>query len=83
MPLKDGTGPPGGGRGRRGGGGGRGQGMGAGRGRGGGRMGGNRPGAGPAGNCLCPNCGKKTPHQAGIPCYTQNCPECGTQMIRE
>jgi len=73
MPLRDGTGPPAGGRG---------QGGGAGQG-GGRRMGGNRPGAGPAGNCICPNCGKKTPHQAGIPCYNQNCPECGTRMIRE
>ena len=51
MPGGDGTGP------------GTGRGTGMGRGGGGrGRMSGNRPGAGPSGNCLCPNCGKKMPH---------------------
>jgi len=58
-----------------------GRGMGQGRGRG--RMGGNRPGAGPVGNCLCPSCGAKVPHQAGVPCYSVNCPKCGTRMVRE
>ena len=67
MPRGDGTGPPGGGRGD----GGR------------GRMGGTRPGAGPAGECVCPKCGSIVPHQAGQPCYQMNCPKCGTRMIRK
>jgi len=54
-----------------------------GRGGGRGRMGGNRPGAGPTGNCICPACGTKIPHQAGVPCYDLSCPKCGAKMIRE
>jgi len=73
MPRGDGTGPLGGGPGT-----GRGMGRGGGR----GRMGGNRPGTGPAGDCVCPKCGKKAAHQAGVPCYTINCPQCETKMIR-
>ena len=79
MPFGDGTGPmgqgPGTGRGKRGGGG-----FVSGGGRG--RMGGNRPGAGPEGACVCPSCGKKIEHQRGTPCYNLNCPQCGTKMIR-
>lgn len=79
MPFGDGTGPlgqgPGTGRGR-----GRGRGMGRGRGRG--RMGGNQPGAGPGGYCVCPACGKEVAHQAGAPCYSINCPQCGMRMVR-
>jgi hypothetical protein len=63
-----------GGRGR--GQGGRGQG-------GGGRGGGNKPGSGPGDNCVCPKCGHKEPHIAGQRCIDQNCPKCGTKMIRE
>ncbi len=42
-------------------------------------------GAGPGGVCVCtnPKCGYKMPHQAGIPCYQQKCPKCGSPMIRE
>jgi len=54
-----------------------------GRGGGRGRMGGNRPGAGPSGNCVCPSCGTKIPHQASVPCYDVSCPKCGAKMIRE
>jgi len=77
MPFGDGTGPmgQGPGTGRRGG-------FGGGRGQGRGRMGGNRPGAGPTGYCVCPGCGKKAAHQAGVPCYSIACPQCGTKMIR-
>lgn len=49
----------------------------------GGRMGGNRPGAGPSGNCVCPSCGEKVPHRQGVPCFNMKCPKCGTKMIRE
>ena len=60
----------------------RGEGYGAGRG-GGGRMGGTRPGAGPEGNCVCPSCGHKVPHEVGKPCYQMSCPKCGAKMVRE
>ena len=49
---------------------------------GGGRMGGNRPGSGPGGDCVCPKCGQKATHQAGVPCYEVKCPKCGAKMIR-
>lgn len=65
-----------------GGGGGRGGGRGAGQG-GRGRKGGTQAGAGPGGNCLCPNCGHRAPHQLGQPCYQVACPKCGTPMVRE
>ena len=81
MPYGDGTGPSGGGPGipRRGSGqADRGMGRGGGR----GRMGGNRPGAGLGGECICPKCGAKASHQQGVPCYSMNCPSCGTKMIR-
>jgi len=64
----------------RGGGFGRGRGLGRG---GRGRMGGTKAGAGPGGFCVCPSCGHKVPHQAGVPCYQVNCPKCGTRMVRE
>jgi len=47
-----------------------------------GRMGGTRPGAGPSGKCVCPNCGATITHQRGVPCYQISCPKCGTKMIR-
>ncbi len=75
MPRGDMSGPP---QGAGGGGGGRGR-----RGLGGrGRMGGNLPGSGPGGECVCPNCGTTVPHHAGTPCYSMNCPKCGTKMTR-
>ncbi|HOP86646.1 MAG TPA: hypothetical protein PLM71_04010 [Syntrophorhabdaceae bacterium] len=45
-----------------------------------GRMGGR--GLGPGGECVCPQCGTRTPHQQGIPCYEQKCPNCSTPMVR-
>ena len=51
------------------------------RGRGYGRRG-EGPGAGPIGDCLCPNCEHREPHQRGIPCYTRKCPKCGAPMTR-
>ena len=45
-----------------------------------GRMGGR--GLGPGGECVCPKCGYKTPHQRGNPCHQRKCPECGSFMTR-
>jgi hypothetical protein len=67
----------------RGGGQGAGQGRGGGSGQGQGRGAGNKPGSGPAGDCVCPKCGKHVPHVAGQRCVDQVCPDCGTKMIRE
>ena len=38
---------------------------------------------GPGGECVCPSCGKRTPHERGVPCIEVSCPECGTAMTRE
>jgi len=76
MPRGDGTGPTGTGPMT----GNKGMGRGAGGGAGRGRMGGK--GLGPAGECVCPQCGEKAPHQRGIPCYEQKCPKCNTPMTR-
>jgi len=37
---------------------------------------------GPVGSptCVCPKCGYTTPHTRGIPCSTEKCPKCQTQM---
>jgi predicted Fe-Mo cluster-binding NifX family protein len=61
------------------GGGAMGRGKGAGR---GGRMGGPAT-AGPGEYCLCPQCGNREIHQAGIPCLQMQCPKCGSTMVRE
>jgi len=71
MPRSDGTGPLG-----------QGPGMGRGMGRSRGRMGGNCPSTGPGGECVCPSCGARISHQAGVPCYSVNCPKCGSRMVR-
>ena len=42
---------------------------------GGGRYGGK--------NCICPKCGEKIEHKAGVACRTLSCPKCGSQMTRE
>lgn len=70
MPFGDGTGPLG-------------QGPRTGRGIGRGRSGmrGNNGLSG--GYCICPSCGAKLNHQAGIPCSTLNCPNCGGRMVRQ
>ena len=35
-----------------------------------------------SGECVCPNCGARLPHQAGIPCYNMSCPKCEAKMAR-
>jgi hypothetical protein len=45
--------------------------------------GGNKPGSGPGGDCVCPKCGKRVPHVAGQRCLDQVCPDCSTRMVRE
>jgi len=40
-------------------------------------------GKGPGGWCVCSKCGYKTPHQAGVPCSTLKCPNCGTTLGRK
>ena len=47
-----------------------------------GRMGGPKA-AGPAGFCVCPQCGQRLPHERGVPCTEQKCPGCGAAMVRE
>lgn len=47
-----------------------------------GNLNGNRAGVGPGGECVCPQCGVKLPHQVGTPCYSVSCPKCQTKMIR-
>ena len=78
-------------RGGRGQGGGGGQGQG-GRGSGGGRgqgrgirqpaSNGNNAATNNTGDCVCPQCGRREPHQRGQPCVMQTCPQCGAAMTR-
>lgn len=60
---------------------GQGGGAGRGKGQGPGRMGGAKA-AGPGGDCVCPSCGQRMPHQVGQPCKDIKCPRCGTTMTR-
>lgn len=70
MPYGDGTGPLG-----------QGPRTGRGMGRGRGRMRANYNLSG--GYCVCPSCGGKLAHQAGIPCSALYCPNCGERMVRQ
>lgn len=46
-----------------------------------GRMGGPLA-AGPGGSCVCPRCGRREPHERGIPCAQKQCPTCKVAMTR-
>ena len=51
-------------------------------GRGGGRGLGGGFARGPGGECICPNCGFRAPHQLAVPCLTKKCPKCEAPMTR-
>ncbi|MCR4428481.1 MAG: DUF134 domain-containing protein [Caldiserica bacterium] len=38
---------------------------------------------GAGGFCVCPKCGYRKPHQAGVRCMDERCPQCGSVMVRE
>jgi uncharacterized Zn finger protein (UPF0148 family) len=38
---------------------------------------------GPDGACVCPGCGYRVQHQAGLSCREMNCPNCGRKLLRE
>lgn len=38
---------------------------------------------GSEGFCICPKCGVKILHKAGVPCRDEKCPNCGARMVRE
>ena len=39
-------------------------------------------GFGAQGDCLCPNCGHREPHQRAVPCYARKCSNCGAPLTR-
>lgn len=39
-------------------------------------------GLGSTGYCICPKCGEKVIHTAGIPCTSVTCSKCGAIMTR-
>ncbi len=41
-----------------------------------------RGNAGPGGECGCPACGYREPHESGIPCVERVCPNCRTALVR-
>jgi hypothetical protein len=38
---------------------------------------------GTGGFCICPHCGEKQAHKAGIPCQSVNCSKCNSAMARD
>lgn len=43
-------------------------------------QGNSRQGTGGTDTCYCPSCDESFPHQRGVPCNEQECPECGNIM---
>ena len=43
----------------------------------------NRHEMGPGGDCICPRCDTKVPHNRGIPCQDRRCLKCGAKLLRE
>lgn len=35
------------------------------------------------GYCICVRCNTRIPHQKGIPCRQNKCPDCGKTLLRE
>lgn len=35
------------------------------------------------GMCICPRCGHRERHRAGVPCRTLSCPQCGCRLVRQ
>lgn len=44
---------------------------------------GKRAGMGRGGDCICPRCDFRLPHQPGVPCSSLLCPHCEIRMVRE
>ena len=40
-------------------------------------------GIGRGGYCVCPKCGYRVRHTAGVPCTSLKCPKCKTPLVRE
>lgn len=40
-------------------------------------------GKGPDGNCVCPKCDYRIPHERGVPCLTLKCPNCNINLERK
>lgn len=40
-------------------------------------------GMGAGGMCICLKCGAQKPHEDGVPCRDERCPNCGKPMFRE
>ena len=38
---------------------------------------------GAGGYCVCVSCGYRKPHEAGVPCMEEKCPNCGKVLMRE
>lgn len=62
---------------------GRGRGRGQGWGHGAGRGLRDGTGMGAEGHCVCPKCGYRMVHRAGVPCLEERCPSCGVALLRE
>jgi len=37
---------------------------------------------GSGGECICPRCEARVPHQRGVHCADEHCPLCGSRMLR-